>query len=285
LNNWWFSRSREWKGEKPVHRVFNSDVLASPMRTLSNRTWSAADLGYIGILGGLHLGALAAPFFFTWPAFASFFFSYIATGCIGITFCYHRQLAHKSFKTPKWVEYLAAYCGVHALQGDPVVWVSSHRYHHQYTDTPNDPHTPYEGFFWSHIGWLLDSNATLTRVSDRNNASDLLSQPFYRFLSKTYLLHHIAAGAAMFYFGGWSMFLWTFCFRAVFVYHVTWAVNSVCHVWGGQEYKTGDLSRNNPLIGILAFGEGWHNNHHAVRSPDAACLHHEQPLSTFSTDS
>ena len=83
--------------------------------------------------------------------------TYAITGCLGITLSYHRQLSHRSFATPKWLEYTLAYCGVLAIQGDPVEWVSSHRYHHLHTDTPLDPHSPYEGFWWSHMGWLLDN--------------------------------------------------------------------------------------------------------------------------------
>ena len=78
-------------------------------------------------------------------------------GCLGITLSFHRQLSHRSFATPKWLEYALAYCGVLAVQGDPTEWVSSHRYHHLHTDTPLDPHSPYEGFWWSHMGWLLDN--------------------------------------------------------------------------------------------------------------------------------
>ena len=78
-------------------------------------------------------------------------------GCLGITLSFHRQLSHRSFTTPKWLEYALAYCGVLAVQGDPIEWVSSHRYHHLHTDTPLDPHSPYEGFWWSHMGWLLNN--------------------------------------------------------------------------------------------------------------------------------
>lgn len=95
-----------------------------------------------------------------------FFVSYFITGCLGITLSYHRQLSHRSFSTPKWLEYALAYCGVLAIQGEPMEWVSSHRYHHLHTDTPLDPHSPYEGFWWSHMGWLLDNKVTLCSLSE-----------------------------------------------------------------------------------------------------------------------
>lgn len=87
-------------------------------------------------------------------------------GCLGITLSFHRQLSHRSFQTPKWLEYALAYCGVLAVQGDPIEWVSSHRYHHLHTDTPLDPHSPYEGFWWSHMGWLLNNGVSIPMLTD-----------------------------------------------------------------------------------------------------------------------
>ena len=92
------------------------------------------------------------------------------TGCLGITLSFHRQLSHRSFKTPKWLEYALAYCGVLAVQGDPIEWVSSHRYHHLHTDTPLDPHSPYEGFWWSHMGWLLNNGVSFLACTIRKSS-------------------------------------------------------------------------------------------------------------------
>jgi len=252
-----------WDGIKPVKKVLFSDVLYSPKREAFMRKWMPTDITYASFIGAMHLGCLLAPFTFTWSAFSCFLVMYFITGCLGITLSYHRQLSHKSFNTPKWVEYTLAYFGAMAVQGDPLEWASSHRYHHQHCDTPKDPHTPYEGFWWSHCGWLLDNEATLTRVSDRSNAVDIASQPFYQWLEKTYMWHVVGWAAAFYALGGLPWLVWGFCVRTCWVYHITWAVNSVSHVWGSQTFNTGDLSRNNWWIGILAFGEGWHNNHHA----------------------
>lgn len=256
--------AEDWHGMSPVKKVLFSDVLYSPKRgAVTNRTWSATDLGYVAFMLLIHAGCLLAPMTFSWSALACFAVMYFVTGCIGITFSFHRQLSHRAFATPKVIEYLAAYCGALAVQGDPIEWVSSHRYHHLYCDTPRDPHTPYEGFWWSHMGWLLDNDATLARVDDRSNAADIAAQPFYRFLTKTYALHVIASAAVLYALGGLPWLVWGFCVRTAWVYHVTWFVNSASHVWGAQPYATGDLSRNNWWVGVLAFGEGWHNNHHA----------------------
>lgn len=248
----------------PARRVLWSDVLASPKRgALRNRTWSATDAVYVAFMALIHGGCLLAPATFSWSALGCFATMYLITGCIGITFSYHRQLSHKAFAMPKPLEYAAAYCGALAVQGDPAEWVSSHRYHHAFCDTPRDPHTPYEGFWWSHAGWVLDSSVTLPRVADRSNAAELHAQPFYRFLQNTYIWHIVASVAVLAALGGLPFVIWGFCVRTAWVWHATWFVNSICHVWGAQPFATGDLSRNNAFVALLAFGEGWHNNHHA----------------------
>ena len=256
--------NQEWSGATPVEQVLFSDVLASPKQgSLFNRTWSRNDFGYVVFMVAIHAACLLCPLTYSPGMVKLFLVSYLITGCIGITFSFHRQLSHKAFKLPKVLEYAAAYIGCLAVQGDPIEWVSSHRYHHINCDTPKDPHTPYEGFWWSHMGWLLDNDATLARVSDRSNAIDMSSQPFYQFIQATYPWHVIASAIAFYAIGGLPAFVWGFCLRTVWVYHVTWFVNSASHVWGSQPYATGDLSRNLWWVGILAFGEGWHNNHHA----------------------
>jgi fatty-acid desaturase len=239
-------------------------------RTYFHRAWEGKDIGYGLFFTIIHLGAACAPFFFTWDAFMVFLIGYVITGMFGITLSYHRQLAHRSFTTPKWLEYLFAYCGVLALQSHPINWVSSHRHHHGGTETENDVHSPLDGFWWSHMGWLMDTKNTWMR-KDKANASDLQGQWFYRFLAKTYAFHAIALPLAVLYaLGGLPYVFWGFFARVIWVWHVTWAVNSVSHVWGFQDWNTGDKSMNNWLIGFLAFGEGWHNNHHAF---ETSCRH------------
>uniref|UniRef100_A0A061R7R8 Stearoyl-CoA desaturase (Delta-9 desaturase) n=1 Tax=Tetraselmis sp. GSL018 TaxID=582737 RepID=A0A061R7R8_9CHLO len=257
--------SKDAQAQEPNStKVFASDVHAVGKRNLwLNRKWDSTDRTYAIFLGAMHLLCLAAPFTFSWEMVALFAVGYFITGCLGITLSYHRQLSHRSFRTPKWLEYALAYCGVLSVQGDPIEWVSTHRYHHLHTDTPLDPHSPYEGLWWSHAGWLLDHEAVEKRVSDRSNASDLEKQWFYRFIAKTYNWHVVGSFALLFLLGGFPALVWGGAVRAVWVYHITWFVNSATHVWGNQQYDTGDLSRNNWWVGILAFGEGWHNNHHA----------------------
>ncbi|KAL2634325.1 hypothetical protein R1flu_005804 [Riccia fluitans] len=246
------------------HKIWMSDVVAERKRPyFLNRKWTAKDISYTTFMVFMHGLCLAAPFTFSWSAFGVFVGLYIITGMFGITFSYHRHLSHKSFKLPKWLEYAFAYCGVQAIQGDPIEWVSAHRYHHQHCDTPKDPHTPYEGFWHSHMGWLLDDESTVARVGACANVADMEKDSFYQWIRKTYPIHPVLMAVALYAWGGLPFVVWGMAVRAVWVYHITWFVNSASHVWGTQKWNTGDLSRNNWWVALLAFGEGWHNNHHA----------------------
>nr|GMD90204.1 palmitoyl-monogalactosyldiacylglycerol delta-7 desaturase, chloroplastic-like [Ipomoea batatas] len=209
-----------------------------------------------------HLLCLFAPFCFSWDAVGVAFGLYIITG-LGVTLSYHRNLSHRSYKLPKWLEYFFAYCGVHALQGDPIGWVSNHRYHHQYADTKNDPHSPIEGFWYSHIGWLYDTKSADERSERPTNVADLENQFFYKFIYNTYIFHPIILATLLYAIGGFPYIIWGMVVRIAYMHHVTYFVNSACHQWGNRAWNTTDLSTNNWLIALLTFGEGWRNNHHA----------------------
>ncbi|KAI8467532.1 MAG: MGDG specific palmitate delta-7 desaturase [Monoraphidium minutum] len=187
---------------------------------------------------------------------------YMIPGLFGITLCYHRMLTHRSFKTYKWFEYLCAWLGTQGGQGDPIEWVSLHRYHHLHTDTPLDPHSPYEGFWWSHILWLFKVEES---VIDFSNAADLKSQFFYRFLEFGHfpLVFLLKPYLTYTYLGGWDAVAWTQAIPMVVGWHTTFLVNSACHSFGTQPFNTGDLSTNCWWVALLAFGEGNHNGHHA----------------------
>jgi stearoyl-CoA desaturase (delta-9 desaturase) len=211
-----------------------------------------------------HIGAIAALFFFSWSALIAFAVLWVLGQNVGIAMSYHRQLTHRGFTTPKWVEYTMAICGTLALQGGPLYWVAVHRLHHQVTDKPGDPHSPRDGGWWSHIGWILygslhnDDPAMLARY-----APDLAKDSFYRWLSKYHWLPTVIVGAVLFAFGGWSWLLWGVFLRITLGLHVTWLVNSATHMWGSKRFATRDDSRNLWWVALLSGGEGWHNNHHA----------------------
>ncbi|CAI9773656.1 unnamed protein product [Fraxinus pennsylvanica] len=245
-------------------RILLSDVVVKRKRNVYwGRKWNSLDVATVGVVLAMHLLCLFAPFAFNWGALWVAVGLYIITGLLGVTLSFHRHLSHRSFKIPRWLEYFFAYCGVQALQGNPIDWVSTHRYHHQFCDSEKDPHSPMEGFWFSHMSWLFDTNSIVERCGKPNNVGDLEKQPFYKFLQSTYVFHPIALGALLYALGGFPYIVWGMGVRVVWVYHITWLVNSACHVWGKQAWNTGDLSRNNWWVAVLAFGEGWHNNHHA----------------------
>jgi len=234
-------------------------------RNYFKRTWAKKDVLYSFLFVGMHLGTLGALFCFSWTNFAVFWVLYVISG-MGVTLSYHRQLAHRGFQTAKWLEYTLALCGMQAIQGHPIKWVLWHRQHHACCDTETDVHSPLDGFWWSHMGWMLEGKDQWLPVL-KASAKDLERQAAYHFFKKYYhVLAIIIPIAGLYAAAGWPLVLWGFCARVVFLWHVTGAVNSLCHTWGFQDYKTGDQSMNNWLIGLFAFGEGWHNNHHAFET-------------------
>ncbi|KAB5534926.1 hypothetical protein DKX38_018012 [Salix brachista] len=245
-------------------KILLSDVVVRRRRRVFwGRKWNSLDIGTAVVILAMHVLCLWAPFYFTWTAFWVASGLYVITGLLGITLSFHRNLSHRSFKLPKWLEYFFAYCGVQAFQRDPIFWVSIHRHHHQFCDSERDPHSPTEGFWFSHMSWLFDANYITEKCGGPSNVEDLERQPFYKFMQDTYLLHPIAFGVLLYAGGGFPFLVWGMGVRSVLVFHITWLVNSVSHVWGKQAWNTGDLSRNNWWLALLTFGEGWHNNHHA----------------------
>ncbi len=230
----------------------------------------------------VHGLALAAPFTFSWPGFITFVVMMFATGCLGITLCYHRLLSHRSFKTHKLVKYFLMLCGTLSLEGDPSWWVATHRLHHMESDQELDPHSPRVSFAWAHVLWLLfdDGRANDPNVMNRF-IPDLANDPWAKFLARHFLainLGFIALTTALGYWIGGpktalSMAIWGGFFRIAWVWHITWFVNSVTHIWGYRNYETKDDSRNIWWVALLSFGEGWHNNHHA--NPSAAKSGHK----------
>jgi len=214
-----------------------------------------------------HLGAVVALFNFSWPAFFLAFFLWWVSGSLGIGIGYHRLLTHRGFKTPKWVEYFLTICGTLAMEGSPIAWVATHRIHHVFTEREGDPHSPRDGFWWSHMGWILRGHSVQRNLeATARYAQDLLKDPFQVWLLRWHYLTTAALAVILFALGGWQFVLWGIFLRIVVSWHTTWFVNSAAHVWGSRRFETRDDSRNLWWVGLLAFGEGWHNNHHAHQS-------------------
>ncbi len=212
----------------------------------------------------LHVGAIAAPFFFDWKALAVTAVLYFTSISWGIGMGYHRLLTHRSYKVPRWMEYAIAVFGTLALEGGPIFWVGTHRIHHQNSDKQGDPHSPRDGAWWSHILWMILGESQNAEVDYfRRFVPDLARNSFYVWLSRYHYVPVLVTSLLLYAWGGLPAFLWGTCFRLVLGLHSTWAVNSATHMWGGRRFDTTDDSRNNWWVAMFTFGEGWHNNHHA----------------------
>jgi stearoyl-CoA desaturase (delta-9 desaturase) len=242
----------------------------------------------------IHVLALAAlvPWLFSWTGLVLCLAGTYIYGGLGINIAYHRLLTHRSFRCPLWLERFFVLVAVCCMEDAPGSWVATHRLHHNDSDEVPDPHSPLVNFLWSHMGWLLVENRELRCYSAYERyARDVLRDPFYFRLQRTLLQIWIYIAHAIVYFvAGWlwvwlsggdvlaatqfglSILVWGVLLRTVFVWHITWSVNSVTHLFGYRSYETGDNSRNNWIVALLANGEGWHNNHH-VDPASASNMH------------
>jgi fatty-acid desaturase len=219
-----------------------------------------------------HLGFIAAFFFFSWTNLIAAIVLYMFAINAGIGMGYHRLLVHRGYQVPKIVEYFLAVCGTLSLEGGPISWVSIHRIHHQHSDKEGDPHTPQEGTFWAHMGWIITGQALNAETSAlAKYAPDLAKDRFHVWLSKYHWVPLALLGLGLLVIGslagGWKvgvgLFLWGIFLRTTLGLHATWLVNSATHLWGGRRFDTRDDSRNSWWVALVTGGEGWHNNHHA----------------------
>lgn len=185
--------------------------------------------------------------------------SMYAITALGVTIGFHRMLTHRSFRPHPIIKFLLLVFGSMALEGPAVEWAATHTKHHAQSDREGDPHSPVEGFFHAHVGWLFKDFEADPNVYCRH----LLKDPIVMFVNRTFFLWVGISLLIPFLIGGWPGLLWGGLVRICLAHHVTWSVNSVCHTFGKREFETPDQSRNEWLVGLLAFGEGWHNNHHA----------------------
>lgn len=211
-----------------------------------------------------HVGAVAALFVFSWKAFLLAVLLWWVAGGLGVGMGYHRLLTHRGYKTPTWVEYFLTVCGTLALEGGPIGWVAIHRLHHQNTDKEGDPHSPRDGGFWAHMGWIITGQSMQTKSGELlPYVPDLRKSMVHVWVSKWHWVPVALLATIIFVVGGWQYALWGIFLRTVVGLHSTWLVNSATHMWGSRRFHTGDSSRNSFWVALLTFGEGWHNNHHA----------------------
>ncbi len=221
----------------------------------------------------LHL----ACFGLFWVGFSTFALIFAialyALRMFAITGFYHRYFAHKAFQTSRLGQFIFAILGATAVQRGPLWWAAHHRNHHAHSDELADAHSPMQhGFFWSHIGWFLSTANFGTRL---DRVKELAKFPELRFLDRFDIIVPIVFALSIFGLGellantaphletnGWQLLIWGFFISTVALYHATFSVNSLAHVWGKRRYATRDQSRNNFVIALFTLGEGWHNNHH-----------------------
>ncbi|WP_157369192.1 acyl-CoA desaturase [Zavarzinella formosa] len=224
------------------------------------------------------------PWLFSWWGVGLWLGGHYLYGTLGMTMGYHRLLTHRGFTCPRWFEHALAVLGVCCLEGTPMSWVAVHRMHHQHSDQVADPHSPrLKGFLWSHMGWFMFLNPNLYKVSTYERyIRDLFQDRFYKRMEKPWAsrriyiiqwLVYLVLGALVGLLTdgsaegilqmSLSFLVWGVILRTVTVWHVTWSVNSITHIWGYRNYVTRDQSRNNWVVALVSGGEGWHNNHHA----------------------
>ena len=243
----------------------NVAVAVEPMNFQAKAVVMVMVIMHLACLGVFLVG-------FSWPALWVAIVMYVIRG-MGVTTGYHRLLAHRSYKTNRFIQFVVATAGGLAMQGGPLWWVAHHRAHHRDTDKEGDIHSPVtKGMWQSHMGWMMSNEAFHEQGS---NSRDLFKYPELKFLQRHYVwilvlqmlgVYALGSLLSLWYpdtsINGLQCLVWGFFVSTVFLWHVTFSVNSVCHRWGSQDYDSNDASTNNWIIGILGFGEGWHNNHH-----------------------
>ncbi len=177
-----------------------------------------------------------------------------------VTAGYHRYFSHRSFKTSRAFQFVMAFVATMSVQKGVLWWAANHRHHHRYSDTEEDLHSPsLFGFWWSHVGWILSDKYDATRV---DLIRDFHKYPELRWLNRYHLVPPVILATSLFLIGGWGMLVWGFFISTVILWHSSFTVNSLSHVFGSRRYATSDTSKNNVFLALLTMGEGWHNNHH-----------------------
>lgn len=261
--------------------INSSNIMVSFLRWfdshagVSDREFTSSKLEWIRIIPYLSLHVVSLLVFwvgFSWFALGLCFFSYFIR-MFAITGFYHRYFSHRTFKTSRFMQFIFALLGCSAAQKGPLWWAAHHRHHHQYSDQPEDLHSPkQDGFWWSHVGWFLCEKNYLT---DFKRIKDYEKFPELFFLNRFDTLVPIIYAVCMFFIGyfaekfypelgttSWQCLIWGFFVSTVILSHCTGFINSLSHVFGSRRFQTKDTSRNNFILAIVTLGEGWHNNHH-----------------------
>jgi stearoyl-CoA desaturase (Delta-9 desaturase) len=208
----------------------------------------------------IHLLSLGIFFFsFHW-AYLFACLALLAVRMFFVTAGYHRYFSHRSYKTSRAFQFVIAFMAMTSSQKGILWWAAHHRHHHRHSDQEDDLHSPtLFGFFWSHVGWIVSDKYNDTRF---DYVGDFAKFPELRWLNKYHVVPPAALAIALFLLGGFPLFFWGFCLSTTLLWHDTFTINSLSHLFGSRRYQTTDTSRNNWLLALLTLGEGWHNNHH-----------------------
>ncbi len=228
----------------------------SAQSVTSSSSWSFYAVGLLAF----HLLAVAAIWTgVPWEALALCAGLY-AIRMFAVTAGYHRYFSHRTYKMGRVMQFVMAFLSQTSMQRGALWWAAHHRHHHRHSDEPEDVHSPkQDGFFWAHIGWILDPSWAET---DMSKVKDLAQYPELRFLTRFHHLPGLAVALGCFLWMGWAGLIVGFVWSTVILWHSTFTINSLAHVYGSRRYETDDDSRNSLLLALLTFGEGWHNNHH-----------------------
>lgn len=238
-------------------------TLPSPSRSVGRRgriEW-VASMPFLAMHAAAAAGLIILGF--SWSGLALLLSVYTVM-MVAVTVGYHRYFSHRSFKTSRAFQFvLALTCQMSAQKG-VLWWAANHRHHHKYSDREEDLHSPKQsGFWWSHVGWILSPDYAETKLE---LVKDLARYPELRWLNKYHLAPAVALAVTMFVLGGPRALFWGWLLMTVVLWHASFTVNSLAHVWGRRRYPTTDTSRNNAWLAVLTMGEGWHNNHHYYQS-------------------
>ena len=216
--------------------------------------------GAVALFVLLHLGVLAVFFYPPTAKLLLWLACTYAVRMFGVTAGYHRYFSHRSYKMGRVAQFLMAFLAQTSAQKGVLWWAAQHREHHRHSDDEDDIHSPVKrGFWWAHVGWVLSNEHD---SYEPKKIADMARYPELRWLDKHHWVPTVVFAVAILLAGGMGAFVWGYVVSTVLLYHCTFAINSLAHLFGSRRFETPDHSRNNWWLALVTFGEGWHNNHH-----------------------
>jgi len=243
----------------PMTAKLRAATPPSTVETDADGLWSRQSQLSFVIYWSVHAGCLAALFLGVGAVEITTCLGLFWLRMFGITGGYHRYFSHRTYKTGRVFQFVLALLGCMSAQKGPLWWAAGHRRHHKYSDEPGDMHSPRAGIWYSHQAWIFDDQWGETEL---DRIPDFARYPELVWLNRWHVVPPALLAAGLYAAGGASLLVWGFCISTTMLWHSTYSINSLAHLFGSQRYDTGDDSRNNLWLALLTLGEGWHNNHH-----------------------